>query len=478
MKKIILLIVMYIVTMQYSFAQKKTSISGVIENAKDSLLNIDLVIFDGQFAKAKMQEYHFETKSGGFKFDFDLMRTGKATVYINNRIIFLPGSFEVLVNPGDNLTFTIPDVEKLGLDNIIINGEGADKLNLLKAINHELLATGIHHLFWDKTSITEKYKNADVYLNIIDSMSNLNKLKNPRDMQLIKAQLVDGTLDQVLAHSVKYYSDSVAILFEKYIKRKKRIALFLNKEVINYYGGGFILPSYMLLSNRDKIQGESHIIRFTQPLDYNKLFVKEFGQEPFIRDFLLSYFTRDFLRSKWDSPISQDVFNFYVKNVDKNNPYFQEVLDTFEDVQKNLKKGDAFYNFNLPDTIGAMHQLTDFKGKVVVLDFWFNGCFACKGIAPSIEKAEDFFKGKDIQFISIGIDRKDPWKKGIGIFSSKNSLQLYTDEQRMNHDIIKYAKVTSYPRLIVLDKKGNIVGIPPNPAVDFEGFKAYLNNLL
>ncbi|REC62284.1 hypothetical protein DRF65_11260 [Chryseobacterium pennae] len=478
MKKILVLIVMYIITTQNSFAQTKTRISGLIENAKDTIINIDLLIFDGQFAETKMQEFHIETNNGKFKFDFDLKRTGKATVYINNRIIFIPGSFGVLVNPGDNLTFTIPDVKKLGLDNMNIDGKGSDKLNLLKAINHKLLATGIHLLFWDRTSITEKYKNADIYLNIIDSMCSLNKLKDPRDMKLIKAQLVDGTLDQVLAHSVKYYSDSVAILFEKYIKRKNRIEPFLNKEVINYYGGRFILPSYMLLSNRDKIQGESHIVRFTKPLDYNKLIVNEFDEEPYVRDFLLSYFTRDFFRAKWDSPVSQDVLNFYVKHVNKNNPHFQEVLDTFEDVQKNLKRGDAFYNFNLPDTTGRRHQLADFKGKIILLDFWFNGCFACKGIAPSIEKAEEYFKGKDIQFISIGIDKNEPWKKGIGIFSSKNSLQLYTEEQRMNHDIIKFAKVTFYPRLIVLDKNGNIIGVPPNPATDFEGFTAYLNKLL
>jgi len=478
MKKILLMIVMYIITTQNSFAQKKTSISGVIENTGNIKLNIDLLIFDGQFAKSKMQEYHVETNNGKFRFDFDLIRTGMASVTINNRIIFLPGSFEVLVHPGDDLIFNIPDLKKLGLANISISGRGADKLNLLKTINQKLLATGLRHLNWDKSSITEKYLKADTYLNVVDSMFKMKTLKNPLDTQLIKAELVNGILDQLLAHSVKNYSDSIAILFERYIKRKRRIVPLLNKEVINYYGGRHVLPNYILLSNHDKIKGESHIVRFTQPLDFSKLVVKEFGKIPDVRDFLLSYFATDFFRSKWDSPISKEVFNFYIKNVDKNNPYFREVMDTFEDVEKNLHKGSAFYSFNLPDTTGKRHQLEDFKGKVVILDFWFNGCFACKGIAPYIEKAEELFNDKDIQFISIGIDKEKPWKDGIGVFSSKNSLQLYTEEKRMNHDIIKFAKVTFYPRLIVLDKQGNIVGIPPNPATDFDGFTAYLKKLL
>ncbi|REC61810.1 hypothetical protein DRF65_13815 [Chryseobacterium pennae] len=260
--------------------------------------------------------------------------------------------------------------------------------------------------------------------------------------------------------------------------KKKRIAPFLNKDIINYYGGRHILTNYILLSNHDKIKGESYIVRFTQPVEFSELVVKEFGKVPDVRDFLLSYIARDFFRTKWDSPISKDLHNFYIQHVDKRNPYFKEVKETFEYAQNNLKKGDPFYNFSLPDTIGTKHQLTDFKGKVVILDFWFNGCFTCKGITPSIEKAEDFFKDKNVQFISIGIDDEKAWKEGIGVFSSKNSLQLYTEEKRAEHDIIKFSKVFFYPRLIVLDKQGNIVGIPPNPAADFEGFKAYINELL
>lgn len=478
MKKILLLIVVYIITAQNSFAQKKTRISGIIDNARDTLSNIEIGIFDGQFAKTEMRNYRCETTNGIFQFDFDLERTALVGIYINDRLAFLPGSFNVAVNPGDNIKIIIPNKNKMGLANISFAGKGSDKLNLLKAINDKLLATGTHLLFWDRTSITDKYKNADQYLNIIDSMCKMNKLKDPRDMQLIKAQLVDGTLDQVLAHSVKYYSDSVGLLFEKYIKRKNRIAPFLNKEVINYYGGRHILPNYVLLANRDSIQGESHVLRFTKPLEFSRLVVHEFNAVPDVRDFLLSYFARDFFRSKWESPIAKDLVSFYIKNVNENNPYFREVVQTYDYAENNLKKGDPFYKFNLPDTSGKRHQLMDFKGKLVLLDFWFNGCFACKGIAPYIEKAEELFKEKDIQFISIGIDNKESWKKGIGVFSSKKSLQLYTEEKRMDHEIIKFARVSSYPTLIVLDKQGNIVGIPPNPATNFEGFAAYINKLL
>lgn len=478
MKKILILIVVYIITAQNSFAQKKTRISGIIANARDTLSNIEIGIFDGQFAKTEMRNYQCETTNGIFQFDFDLERTALIGIYINDRLAFLPGSFNVAVKPGDNIKITIPNKNKMGLANISFAGKGSDKLNLLKAINDKLLATGTHLLFWDRTSITDKYKNADRYLNIIDSMCKVNKLKDPRDMQLIKAQLVDGTLDQVLAHSVKYYSDSAGMLFEKYIKRKNRIAPFLNKEVINYYGGKHILPNYLLLANRDSIQGESHVLRFTKPLEFSRLVVHEFNAVPDVRDFLLSYFARDFFCSKWESPIAKDLVAFYTKIVNENSPYFREVIQSYDYAKNNLSEGDPFFNFDLPDTTGQRHKLTDFRGKLILLDFWFNGCFACKGLTPFLEKAEEVFKDKDVQFISISIDNKESWKKGIGVFSSKKSLQLYTEEKKMDHDIIKFARVFFYPRLILLNKQGNIVGIPPNPATDFEGFKAYISRFL
>ena len=35
--------------------------------------------------------------------------------------------------------------------------------------------------------------------------------------------------------------------------------------------------------------------------------------------------------------------------------------------------GDPAPNFNLPDSAGVQHQLTDYRGKVVLLNFWQSG---------------------------------------------------------------------------------------------------------
>lgn len=478
MKKILVVIIIYICTTQYSYSQQRTIISGIIGNVQDSTVKIDLQIIDGAFVTRQEQNYSINTKEGKFKFVFKLKKTSTATIFINGEIAFLPGSFKVLINPGDNLTFAIPDIKKLGLLNINIGGKGAEKLLIMKETFRNMFATGLSQKPWNKQSISEKYHKLDKYLDIIDSIFSDNKLKKSRDMQLVRAQMIDESMDRTLYHSLRYFTDSVAILFNKYIKDKNRISPLLNRATIDYFGGNYVLPKYILLSKMDKMKGEPLSFRDNYPLEYSDFVLKEFKSVPFVRDYLLSYLAMDLFGTKWDSPLSRQMYNLYVAKVDNRNSHYQEVVNEFEHVNNYLKIGSAFYSFSLPDTTGKIHKLDDFKGKVVVLDFWFTGCSGCKTISPLIAKVEDSLKDQNVQFISVNVDTKSIWKIGIGEYSSKKSLQLYTEEQRFKHPLIKFAKISFYPRLIVLDKQGNIAGIPPSPYDDLDGFADYIKKLL
>lgn len=478
MKKILFFVIIYIYTIQNSYSQQRTIITGTVGNVQDSTVKIDLQIIDGAFVTRQEQNYSLNTKDGKFKFDFKLKKTSTATLFINGEIAFLPGTFKVLINPGDNLTFEIPNIKKLGLLNVNISGKGAEKLWIMKETFQNMFATGLTQKPWNKQSITEKYLKLDKYLHIIDSTFNDNELKRSRDMKLVRAQMIDESMDMTLHHSLRYYTDSVSILFKKYIKDKNRIRPFLNEETIDYFGGNYILPKYILLANMDKMKGAPFSFRDNYPLEYSDFVLKEFDSVPFVRDYLLSYLAMDLFGTRWDSRISKQMYSLYVAKVDNRNVHYQEVANEFEHVNNYLKSGSAFYSFSLPDTTGKVHKLADFKGKVVVLDFWFTGCSGCKTIAPLITKVEDSFKDLNVQFISINVDTKSIWKLGIGEYSSKNSLQLYTEEQRFKHPLIKFAKISFYPRLIVLDKQGNIAGIPPSPYDDLDGFADFIKKLL
>lgn len=478
MKNIFYLIILYIFTINLVLCQEKSIISGSIQTPQDSTITINLRISADANKGEKDQEYTIKTKNGSFNFDFVIKKTSTAILYLNNNLAFLPGAFSVVINPGDSINFNVPTIKDVGLVNMEISGRGSEKLRFMQKIMRNIVSTGLSKKPWNKMSITEKYLKTDRYLSIIDSMFKNTKIVNSTDFQLIRSQLVDQSLDMLLYHSVQHYSDSVKMLFDKYIVSKNRILPLLNARTINYFGGNHVLPDYMYLRNMNVIKGRLEKFRFKYPMEYSSFVVKEFRGFSAVKDYLLSTFALDFFSEKWDSSESHNLYKYYLANADKKNSYYQSVTDAFIHVNNNLKVGKSFYNFQLPDTLGNIHRLEDYRGKVIILDFWFTGCSGCKFLTPYLDKAEKSFENDPVQFISINVDSKSTWKLGIGEYSSRNAVQLYTEEQRFDHPLVKFSKINAYPRLIIVDRHGNIAGIPPDPRNDLEGFKAYVKNLL
>lgn len=106
-------------------------------------------------------------------------------------------------------------------------------------------------------------------------------------------------------------------------------------------------------------------------------------------------------------------------------------------------------------------RLHDFKGKVVFIDFWFTGCKACmlyheNFLAPVME---EYKNNRDIVFLTVNIDdTRERWLRSLkgGEYTSPGAINLYTDGQGSNHEVIKHYKVYAYPRPLLIDKNGNV----------------------
>jgi len=163
----------------------------------------------------------------------------------------------------------------------------------------------------------------------------------------------------------------------------------------------------------------------------------------------------------------------YRDNLAKVSPYIlttdqKGVIARFEKSIRTFSDGEQAINFVGSTVEGKKVSLTDFKGKVVLLDVWATWCGPCKKEIPSLKKLEEEFHAKDIVFISYSIDELkdlDKWKKMI-VDEQLKGVQLIGSAAWKSPICSDYT-ITGVPRFMVFDKNGKIVTIdaprPSNP---------------
>lgn len=158
----------------------------------------------------------------------------------------------------------------------------------------------------------------------------------------------------------------------------------------------------------------------------------------------------------------------------------KKALKEMTDLWAKMAPGQPAPVFNLPDINGKMVALTDFAGKYVFIDYWATWCGPCKAEVPSYKKLIGDYKGKNIVFISISVDKdKAAWEKMVkeGIPELDPETGKPTVPAKMIqmtwlqlHDAVKYNKiwlVKFIPTFVLIDPQGKIVNSraqrPSNP---------------
>ncbi len=78
-------------------------------------------------------------------------------------------------------------------------------------------------------------------------------------------------------------------------------------------------------------------------------------------------------------------------------------------------------DFSLPDLQGKTQRLTDYRGKVVFLNFWATWCKPCKEEMPSMQVLWDNLKNQDFMMLAVSMDRVTT-TKDIPSFVEQNGV--------------------------------------------------------
>ena len=150
---------------------------------------------------------------------------------------------------------------------------------------------------------------------------------------------------------------------------------------------------------------------------------------------------------------------FYAEEKDALSTLPQMFEERYEQVntKKVVLEGKPSPDFNNYENYkGGKTSLKDLRGKYVYIDVWATWCRPCLGEIPHLQKLEEAFKGKNIQFLSISVDRetaKEAWKKMI-VSKKMGGIQLFATK---GDSFAKEYRINSIPRFILLDPKGMVV---------------------
>ena len=122
-------------------------------------------------------------------------------------------------------------------------------------------------------------------------------------------------------------------------------------------------------------------------------------------------------------------------------------------IESNKK---TFENIKWKNTANKTKNLTDFKGKIIFLNFWATWCLPCIKELPSIERLQSKFNKNDLAVIAISLDRggKEVAERLLRRLKLRK-LELYIDKQSKS---AKQLGVKYMPTTYIFDRKNRELG--------------------
>jgi thiol-disulfide isomerase/thioredoxin len=117
-----------------------------------------------------------------------------------------------------------------------------------------------------------------------------------------------------------------------------------------------------------------------------------------------------------------------------------------------IKSGQAAPDFKLARYGSDLQvSLAQYRGKVVLLEFWIVNCGFCIGAVPKLNAIDEKFRDKNFEFISINIH------------DSQNLIDIFRDKNKPGYQILTSGEstgnsygVSAYPSFVLIDRDGKI----------------------
>jgi peroxiredoxin len=122
---------------------------------------------------------------------------------------------------------------------------------------------------------------------------------------------------------------------------------------------------------------------------------------------------------------------------------------------QTLDLGRPAPGITLTDVAGGTHRLSEYRGSVVLLNFWATWCVPCRTEMPSVEQAYRRFKGKGLVVLAVNLDA-----------GSRSPVEAFAKELGLTFPVLLDPQWTSshayrvlgLPTSYLIDREGRLVG--------------------
>jgi len=112
-------------------------------------------------------------------------------------------------------------------------------------------------------------------------------------------------------------------------------------------------------------------------------------------------------------------------------------------------------DFSLPDIDGKTHRLSDYRGKVVVVNFWDTWCGPCKHEIPGFIATQNKLGPEGLQLLGVALGKEGDAR-----------VKQYAEQSGMNYPVLllgdnvdlvdHYGGIASIPTTFIIDREGNL----------------------